>query len=222
MHSWLHHERKQIQYPLMTTSVAASVRERINAMPERSFVRVRDLEDGRDYSARAVEVAISRLAHAGIVSPIRKGLYWKGPRTSTGMLPPTPAEVGVAVGGPGTGPSDLAAARFLGLTTQVPVKADMAVPGRAPAAVPGIEFHSRPYSRAMRGLKPAEVAVLEVLRMWPSGVEKDWDALRDRVADLVDKGIVRAEHVSAAVADERTPAVRGLWQELADWLPGSR
>ena len=78
------------------------------------------------------------------------------------MLPPTPAEVGVAVGGPGSGPSDLAAAKFLGLTTQVPVTMDMAVPGRAPADVPGIEFRSRPHTRALLGLKPAEVDVLEV------------------------------------------------------------
>ena len=143
------------------------------------------------------------------------------------MLPPTLAEVGVAVGGPGSGPSDLAAAKFLGLTTQVPVTMDMAVPGRAPAGVPGIEFHSRPYTRALRGLKPAEVApaevaVLEVLRMWPSGVEEDWDALRDRVADLATKGIVRTEHVSAAVADERTPAVRRLWEKLVGTLAAAR
>ena len=216
------HERKQVQFALMTTSTAAFVRERIDALPERSFVRVRDLEQGGDISTRAVEVAISRLAHAGVVSPIRKGLYWKGPQTPTGMLPPTPAEVGVAVGGPGSGPSDLAAVKFLGLTTQVPVKMDMAVPGRAPAGVPGIEFHSRPYTRALRGLKPVEVAVLEVLRMWPSGVEEDWDALRDRVADLATKGIVRTEHVSAAVADERTPAVRRLWEQLVGTLAEAR
>jgi len=205
----------------MTRSTAAFVREHIDALPERSFVRVRDLDQGSHISTRAVEVAISRLAHAGVVSPIRKGLYWKGPRTSTGMLPPTPAEVGVAVGGPGSGPSDLAAVKFLGLTSQIPVKMDMAVPGRAPAGVPGIEFHSRPYTRAVRGLKPAEVAVLEVLRMWPSGVEGDWEALRDRIADLATRGILSTERVSAAVADERTPVVRRLWEELVGMLAAS-
>ena len=206
----------------MTISTAALVRERIDALPDRSFVRVRDLDEGRDLSTRAVEVAMSRLAHAGVVNSIRKGLYWKGPRTSAGMLPPTPAEVGLVIGGPGSGPSDLAAVRFLGLTTQVPVNMDMAVPGRAPAGVPGITFHSRSYSRAMRGLRPAEVAVLEVLRMWPSGVEDDWEALRNRVTDLVTQGIVRTEHMSAAVAEERTPGARTLWHELVDRLTVSR
>ena len=130
--------------------------------------------------------------------------------------------VGLAIGGPGSGPSDLAAGRFLGLTTQVPVNMDMAVPGRAPAGVPGITFHSRSYSRAMRGLRPAEVAVLEVLRMWPSGVEDDWEALRNRVTDLVTQGLVRTEHMSAAVAEERTPGARTLWHELVDRLTVSR
>ena len=73
----------------------------------------------------------------------------------------------------------------------------------------------------MHGLKPVEVAVLEVLRMWPSGVEDDWETLRESVADLVRTGIVRADKVSAAVADEHTPAVRCLWGELAEWLMAS-
>jgi hypothetical protein len=132
------------------------------------------------------------------------------------MPPPTLAEVGVAVGGPGSGPSDLAAAKFLGLTTQVPVTMDMAVPGRAQAGVPGIEFRSRPYTRALRGLKPAEVDVLEVARMWPSAVDENRDALHDRLADPATKGIVRTELVSAAVADERTPTVRRLWEKLVE------
>ena len=202
----------------METSTAALVKERVAALPVRSFVRVRDLHVGAESSSRAVEVAISRLAGAGLVTSVRKGLYWKGPRTSKGMLPPTSAEVGVAIGGPGSGPSDLAAARFLGLTTQVPVKMDVALPGRAPASVPGIEFHSRPYTRAVRSLKPAEVAVLEVLRMWPSGVEEDWETLRERVGELLVSGVVRPDLVSAAVADEHTPAVRGRWRELLDGL----
>ncbi len=36
----------------------------------------------------------------------------------------------------------------------------------------------------MWGLTPAEVAVFEVLPLWPSGVEVDWDALFARVAGL--------------------------------------
>jgi hypothetical protein len=211
-----------MHYPLMGRSTAAIVRERIEALPERSFVRVRDLREGSGGTPRGVEVAISRLAQAGLVSPIRKGLYWKGPKTRSGMLPPTPAEVGVAVGGPGSGPADLAAARFLGMTTQVPVKVDMAVPGRAPAALPDVQFHSRPYSRAVRGLKPVEVAVLEVLRIWPSGVEEDWEVLQERIADLAESGVLRTHLVTAAIADERTPAVRALWKELLDWIVTTR
>jgi hypothetical protein len=45
------------------------------------------------------------------------------------------------------------------------------------------------------GLAPAEAAVLDVLRMWPFGVEVDWDVLCARV-DLADvKAHIYARHV---------------------------
>jgi hypothetical protein len=130
------------------------------------------------------------------------------------MLPPLPGELGLEIGGPGSGPCGLSAARFLGLTTQVPVKMDIAVPGRAPMPVAGVEFHSRPYSRLLCRLKPAEVAVIEVLRSWPSGVEADWQALSARVSLLVLEGVVRPEVVSLAISEERTPLVRNHWRDL--------
>ncbi len=157
---------------------------------------------------------MSRFASTGLVLPVRKGLYWKGPRTERGMLPPLPGELGLEIGGPGSGPCGLSAARFLGLTTQVPVTMDIAVPGRAPMPVAGVEFHSRPYSRLLHRLKPAEVAVTEVLRSWPSGVEADWQALSARVSHLVREGVVRPGIVSLAVSEERTPLVKNYWKDL--------
>jgi hypothetical protein len=106
--------------------------------------------------------------------------------------------------------------RFLGLTTQVPVSEHIAVPGRAPAPLPGIEFHSRSHTRALHGLRPAEVAVLEVLRMWPSGIEEDWRTFCARVAKLIERGAVRLEAITAAINDERTPLVRRRWREYHD------
>lgn len=208
----------------MKDSGAAAVRERIHALPDRSFVSVRELEapvEGARVSKRAVEVELSRLAKSGMVRSIRKGLYWKGVKTPSGMLPPTPTEVGLAIGGTGTGPADVSAARFLGLTTQVPVVVDMAVPGRAPSSMDEVVFHSRPFSRAFFELKPAEVAVLEVLRMWPSGLEEDWEFLAERVARLSKKGSVRLDRVSEAVEQERVPVVRELWRELGRAVGGA-
>ena len=208
----------------MKGSDAAAVRKRVESMPSRSFVSVRDLElpvEGRRMSKRAVEVELSRLAKAGIVRGVRKGLYWKGVETPSGMLPPTSTELGLAVGGPGTGPADVSAARFLGLTTQVPVVVDMAVPGRAPSPTADVVFHARPYSRATSRLRPAEVAVLEVLRIWPSGVEEDWEFLAERVTALCGMGTIRPECVSEAADQEHAPVVRDLWRELEQLVTAS-
>lgn len=208
------HERFAIRFTLMGVSTAGALRQHIEGLQDRTFVTVSELVASNGGASRAVEVAISRLAQSGSLAQIRKGLYWKGPQGPHGMLPPTPIELGVAIGGPGSGPSDVSAARFLGLTTQVPVMTHVAVPGRAPTQVPGIGFHARPYSRSSHALKPAEVAVLEVLRIWPSGVEVDWEVLRDRVAELKARGFIRPPVLTAALADERTPAVRQLWHLL--------
>ena len=74
----------------------------------------------------------------------------------------------------------------------------MDVPGRAPS---GVQASSLTDVRLAFvhpchvGFAPAEVAVLEVQRMWPSGVEVDWDALCARV-DLADvKANIYARHV---------------------------
>lgn len=183
-------------------------------MPTRSFVHIADLPEGSGGSRRAVEVEMSRLAKAGAVRSVRKGLYWKGPRTRSGMVPPSPRELGVAVGGVGSGPSGISAARFLGLTTQVPAVTDVAVPGRAPDPVDEVVFHSRPYERAVLGLRPAEVAVLEMLRVWPRAAEDDWSALADRVMKLRESGEIRPRVVTQAANREHVPAVRDLWNAL--------
>jgi predicted transcriptional regulator of viral defense system len=206
----------------MTLSTSAAVMRSIAQLPEKSFIRVRDLEIRIGTTRHAVEVAMSRLAAADVVQSIGRGIYWKGSHSRTGMQPPSPLEVGIAIGGAGSGPADVSAVRFLGLTTQVPVAVHIAVPGRAPAPLSGVEFHSRSYGRALRALRPAEVAVLEVLRLWPSGVEADWSSLRSRVGKLVRQGIVRCEVISDSLADERTPGARHHWLQLSEYLMSSR
>ena len=66
-------------------SVAASVRNAVEALPMRSFVHA------KDYGATAAaESALSRLCAAGEIRRVRKGLYWKGPKTPLGMPLPDP------------------------------------------------------------------------------------------------------------------------------------
>ena len=206
----------------MASSVAAAVSRRIHRLPEESFIRVRDLEVRIGAARHAIEVIMSRLSAEDVVQSIGRGVYWKGPRTRDGMLAPTASQVGIEIAGPGSGPAELSAVKFLGLTTQVPVSVHIAVPGRAPAPLGGITFHSRPYSRALRQLRPAEVAVLETLRIWPSGTEEDWNVLRVRVAKLIKQGIIRHQSVTAALCDERTPVVRRHWETLRKQVAPTR
>lgn len=83
------------------------------------------------------------------------------------MASPRAADVALEVAGRGAGLAELAAAHSLGLTTQVPSVAVVAVPGRAPTPAEGSRFVSRSIERRIAGLWPVEVAVLEVLRSGP-------------------------------------------------------
>ncbi|MEY3358613.1 MAG: hypothetical protein RIR87_1672, partial [Actinomycetota bacterium] len=79
----------------MSSSVAAAVSRRIHRLPEESFIRVRDLEMRIGAARHAIEVIMSRLSAEDVVQSIGRGVYWKGPRTRDGMLPPTASQVGI-------------------------------------------------------------------------------------------------------------------------------
>ncbi len=141
-------------------STAQHVRQQVEAVPTRAFISIGEVEGSR----RAVECELSRLAGSGEIIRVRRGLYWKGPRTCHGMPLPRPDEVAMVVAGPGAGPARLSAAAHLGLTTQVPAVHTIAVAGRTPTAPAATRFVSRSIERRIRGLTPTEVAVIEVLR----------------------------------------------------------
>ena len=174
----------------MRGSIAERVADHVAALPERSFVAVRDVDGSRS----AVESAFSRLAADGDVLRIRKGLYWKGATAASGISPPRVEEVALALGGPGSGPAGVAAAQWLGLTSQAPSTYLTAVPARAPAPFTGIRFSRRPVERLLHSLMPSEVAVLEVLRVGPAVVESDWENLPELIAGLAASGAVRLPH----------------------------
>ena len=189
---------------------AASVREQVAAAPLLAFITAAELPGSR----RAVECALSRLAADGDVLRVRKGLYWKGPKTRFGIAAPRPADIALEVAGPGAGPAEVAAAHLLGLTTQVPSVAVVAVPGRVPMPVAGARFVSRSIERRVVGLRPIEVALLEVLRSGPASIEKSWSAVGETVEHLVTAGEVRCDVVNSAVANEHHVATRERWAEL--------
>ncbi|MCY7299545.1 MAG: hypothetical protein LH616_10075 [Ilumatobacteraceae bacterium] len=198
----------------MKGSTATQVRARLAATSPRSFVASTEV----DGPVGAVEAELSRLVRRGEILRVRKGLYWKGPRTRLGVAAPDPEQVALHVAGRGAGPAGISAAHWLGLTTQVPGRPSVAVPGRAPMPVPGVRFYSRAWKRREVGLTPTEVAAIEVLRDWPGTVEVDWTRLQVRLASLTESAQIRPDKIAEAVASEHHPALRERWARVQTGL----
>jgi hypothetical protein len=184
-----------------TESVAGGVRQVVTHARPGTFLRRHDFPG----SDRGVESALSRLASEGELIRARKGLYWRGSRTRFGMTRPSPLEVALAVAGPGSGPTGVAAANALGLSTQVPATVEVAAPGRAPEG---------PYARRARALRPIEVAALEILRD-PDSAEVSWPAASRRITELMATGRVRRETVLSEALAEPHREARARAAELA-------
>ena len=198
----------------MKGSVSQGIVDHIAALPGRSFVRVRDIEGSRT----AVESAFSRLATAGKITRVRKGLYWKGTPTAMGMSSPRIEEVALELGGPGAGPSGVAAAHWLGLTSQVPATYLCSVPRRVPKPWGRIRFTQRPVARLLRSLTPSEVAVLEVLRDWPRVIEFGLVRFTEVVEQLATAGTIRVDVLDRQVWDEPHRAARARWADIREAL----
>lgn len=190
--------------------MAGSAQNKIRSAPPGTFFTRADFS-GPD---RAVESALSRLASKGELLRVRRGLYWKGKRTRFGMTHPTPLEIALEVGGPGSGPSGVAAAHMLGLTSQVPSTSEVAVPGRVPESLEGVRFRARSFDRRLRELRPLEVAILEVLRD-PDAVEVAWPKVVERVIQLSERGVIRLDVLHDEAGDEAVPAVRERLRKLS-------
>jgi hypothetical protein len=191
-----------------TQSVAGAVRQRILAAPDGTFFTRADFCG----TGPAAGSALSRLAASGELLRVRRGLYWKGTPTRFGMTRPTPLQVALHIAGPGSGPAGVAAAHLLGLTTQVPSTAEVAVPGRAPEPFDGVRFRSRPVGRRDRRLRPVEVAVLEVLGD-PAAVECGWGTVAARLTQLAERGAIRPDVLrEQADAEPVVGVCERLWE----------
>lgn len=189
-------------------SVAAEVRRSVEGLGRRSFLRARDLPGPR----AAVESELSRLAAAGELVRVQKGLYYRPP--GRGRRRPLPLEAGLAIAGSGAGPASVSAARMFGLTTQVPGVDVVAVPGRAPQARDGVRFVSRSFSRRELGLNPYEAGLLEVLRDFDKVSEGPFDQLVGIIEGAIESGKIRPDAVRDAVAEEWDVATRDRWQRI--------
>jgi hypothetical protein len=196
-------------------SVAAEVRKKVLHSRDR-FWRPEDFGG----SPLAVTKALSRLARTGELRRVRRGLYWRGASTRFGMAPP-PSDrfVHEVIEAPGTGPAGWSAGLALGLSTQVPRRETIAVPGRAPREPGTIKFVSRAASSKRRDerLRPHEVALFEVLRDWDTLVEVPTEAAVEHIAGLAKSGTLRLDRIVRASATE-PPRVRERLRRLLETI----
>ncbi|MHB1444964.1 MAG: hypothetical protein ACYCTI_00285 [Acidimicrobiales bacterium] len=192
-------------------SVAPEVRKRVLGSRDR-FWRPEDFDGSR----AAVAQALSRMARSGEVRRLRRGLYWRGMPTRLGMAPPGPERLaGAVVGGSGSGPAGWSAALALGLSTQVARRETVAVPGRSPRSPGSVHYVSRAAATKRRDerLRPAEVAVLEVLRDWDDLVEVPARDAVARIGRLASAGTLRLDRVARA-SETEPPRVRERLRRL--------
>ncbi len=196
------------------TSVAPAIRKKVTSSRDR-FWRPSDF----DGSPEAIAKTLSRLTRAGDLRRVRRGLYWRGTPTRLGMAPPPPARLAKeVVGSPGIGPAGLSAALALGLATQVPRYDTIAVPGRVPRNPGAVRLVSRAAStkRHSEKLRPAEVALLEVLRDWSALVELPVPDAAARIARLLNAGDIRVDKLVRASETEPPRVRERLRRLLAD------
>lgn len=192
-------------------TLTGDLRERVQSAPAGSFWRVEDVAGPRS----AVDTAFHRLAAEGELVRVRRGLYWKGARSRYGPGRPSALDIGLAAAGRGAGPTGWAAARALGLTTQVPAVPELAVVGRPPTGVDGVRYRSRSnYGRLE--LRPLEVALLEALREWPKFTEGGRADLLEAVRRLADEGRIDFERTAAVTEHEPSPRARELIRRLSE------
>lgn len=190
---------------MSTSTVAAEVRRRVSGSRNR-FWRPEDFAG----SPGAVAQSLSRAVKTGDLRRIRRGLYWRGMGTRLGMAPPSIGGLANEVAaGPGNGPAGHSAALALGLSTQVARRDVIAVPARAPRDSGLVHFVSRAASTKRRDerLRPAEVALFEVLRDWDLLVDVPASDAVARLAGLTEAGELRLDRLARAAATE-PPRVR--------------
>jgi hypothetical protein len=193
----------------MAESVVTTVVNRMKRRPGRLFT----YEDFADLPATAVAPALSRLTARGDIRRVRKGIYYVPRHTVLGEVPPDPFALSHAVTGGRAHPTGLSAASALGLTTQVPARIELAVEGKRPNSVRGVEFKPRVGTDRSR-LDVREAALLEVLRDIGHLSDLPTDATVHRLCDVVADHSARSRVTRAALSEP--PRVRAMVGALAD------
>lgn len=187
-------------------SVARQVRRRVLRAPDRLWM----IEDF-DGSPKAVNSELRRLVERGELQRVRRGMYWRGRRSSFGMIGVDESTaLKSAVGDDDAiGATGWNATNLLGLSTQVPAVATLAVTRRTPQGLEGVRVASRAARTGRRRarLTGLEVTLLEALEGWDRYVEADADTALRRFGEIVGRDDVRISRLVQASATE-PPAVR--------------
>jgi hypothetical protein len=193
--------------------MVSAVRQQVDKAQAGSWFRVSELGGGN-----AAEQALSRLARDPASSVVRaaKGLYFKAgpPDPFFGKRKPAPVEVAKRVApSQGVGPAEAFASSYLGLTTQVAPRPMLTIVG-TPPRVEGVDWKVRRNPvRAL--LNFTEVAVLELLALYPYGTEAEWDEVVDRIRELRDTNGIDLGRIQKTVATERRkPVLRRNYERL--------
>ena len=193
--------------------MVGAVRQQVDEAQAGSWFRVSEMGGGN-----AGEQALSRLARdtASPVVRVAKGLYSKAgpPDPLFGKRKPAPVEVAKRVApSQGVGPAEAFASSYLGLTTQVAPRPILTIVG-TPPRVEGVDWKVR-RNPARALLNFTEVAVLELLALYPYGTEAEWDEVVARTRELRDAKRIDLRRIQKVVATERRkPVLRRNYEQL--------
>lgn len=193
--------------PTPPKNTASSIRQRI----EQGGERVWRLADFEGLPAAAAAQALSRLAHAGIVRRIGKGLYYRPRQTALGESQPNRAQLSsLPTLSHGVFPSGIAAANLLGFSTQAPARQEVATDGVSlPRQLVGEStiIHTR-RPEAWRQLPETDTALLDLLRRRAETSELPPPQTVERLLALF-RQQGRYERITAVAASE-PPRVRAM------------
>ena len=194
---------------------AAVVRRRIKRGGERLW----QLEDFRDLPFAAVAQALSRLAKAGYIERLSKGVYYRARQTAFGKSRPNPAAIQkLAAQRKKLFPSGMAAAGLLGFTTQTAGRVEIATSASSlPRKLVGQEtiVHAR-RPEAWSKLSEADAALLDFLRRAGRVSEFTPPETIQRTLALLNDGD-RSQRLIAVAATE-PPRVRAILGALGEQL----
>src|SRR5258708_15145640 len=205
--------------PVASLPVMSRVRRRI----ERGGERLWCFGDFQDLPLSAVAQALSRLSRAGSIQRLSKGVYYRHRETAFGKSKPNPSALrSLASQRTPLFPSGMAAANFLGFTTQMPRQSEIATSASSlPRKLVGKDtlIHTR-RPGAWAGLSETDAALLDFLRHGARFSElSPQDTIRRLLALLSEQ---KKFNRLLKVVDTEPPRVRAMLGALGEQLGASR